>query len=746
MQRSKQLLSLPCLIGHVARTLVAAALLACAFTPSLQAQEEGWTINLEGADLRTFLHQVSEITGETYVLDSNITNTVTVISTVPLDKAGIIKLLHNVLQVNGFGIARNGDVNVITLQQNIASSNAPATQSAEATDGIVTKVLTPRGSSAMDLQTALMGILSPLGSIQALPKNNALIITDYAANVRKVETLLGEIATRSAKNYDVIMLQNAWVGDILPILLNTFLGEDEANVTGLRISADEHNNAVVVHGNTEMRKEIVSFVKKMDNPSSQNRATNVVYLRHTSAQDTATLLTNFLHQTDANKEGLKPGLSIQAEPSLNALVLRADPATMKELMDVIEKLDIPQAQVHIEGAIVEITGNVLDELGIQYALGDAATSSFELAMASFTNVGPALAAVMNSATPNNPSLAAARSNGFSAGISNRNDFSVLLSALAASSNANLLSTPSITTLDNEEAKIVVGQNVPFRTGTFTNDNGDQNPFTTIERRDVGITLKVKPRIHEGNMVRLKVAQEVSSLVEDRTSDAADIITNTRSIDTTILASDGETIVLGGLIQDDANDSESKVPLLGDIPGLGFLFSSNRENKVKRNLLVFLRPTIVRDSGVLDSITQQKYQHIWRQKMQQENRDEAGRPAAYPPIGSLFDHTHSLSQIQRPANTAHQAEPAIPQPVAVVDELAPPVPPSQPTALPWLTQAAPAPLPTSLPAPAPVQLTPVAAPIPAQTLQAPRTQSISRREFVVPQRYVPPARGNSNTVR
>jgi general secretion pathway protein D len=300
-------------------------------------------------------------------------------------------------------------------------------------------------------------------------------------------------------------------------------------------------------------------------------------------------------------------ITIQPAPELNAVVMRGSPAAIAEMAALIADLDQRRPQVMIEAVIVEVTGDLAEQLGVQLGLGAAAVQTGSAGGTSFSNVGVSLRQILLALGA--PGAVALAPEGASAMIRGGDDFSILVQALNSSTRANLLSTPSITTLDNQPAEIIVGQNVPFRTGSFTTQGNSTNPFTTIEREDVGITLRVIPRIHEGDVIRLDVAQEVSSLVNANLAGAADLITNRRSIETTVLADNGQTIVLGGLISDDRLSSNSQVPLLGDIPVLGRAFRSNRESVTRKTLFIFLRPTILRDRADVAANAQAQYERL-----------------------------------------------------------------------------------------------------------------------------------------
>jgi general secretion pathway protein D len=346
-------------------------------------------------------------------------------------------------------------------------------------------------------------------------------------------------------------------------------------------------------------------------------------------------LKNLVSETEAdNKTGQNVKTSIQADAALNALVIRADPTNMLELKNIITKLDVRRLQVLIEAAIVEVNDTFERQLGTELAIADTGSSNIPIATTAPSGI---LANIIGAiATPGPDSLSALGTSPLIAGgrtDANGINFAFVVKALATNDNANLLSTPSITTMDNEEAKIVVGQSVPFRTGsTTTGNNGTSNPFTTIQREDVGLTLQVTPHVHDGSLIRLEIHQEVSE-VDTRTlsigdNGSADIITTKRTIETTVLADDGEVIVLGGLIRDKYNEGESGVPILKNIPVFGFLFKSKSKTVEKSNLMVFLRATVLKTREDVVKQTERKYSGIWEVEISGRDPSEA--------ISDLFD--------------------------------------------------------------------------------------------------------------
>lgn len=488
------------------------------------------------------------------------------------------------------------------------------------------------------------------------PRSNTLIVRADPATVAQIRALAAQLDGAKPADTAVIPLRFAEAANVAEAL-NAIGGTAPDAPT---IAVDARGNALLVRGDPLAVASLRGLAGQLDQPgaATPRPVTRVYRLRHTDAEAVATILREIVgleqpattpvaaalepDAPDGRLSGLAAAatgqgtetaldapdpalardaparrsatdrrdaptsdIAIQPDPDGNAIVLRGTPRAVEQTVSLIAELDRRRPQVLIEAAIVEVTGVAGEQLGIQFGFGDAVPDA-GVAATSFSNGGVSLQGVLSVlGVP----AAGLLSDGLTLGASVGNDFGILLQALATSSSANLLSTPSLTTLDNQEAEIVVGQNVPFRTGSFTIDGNSADPFTTIQREDVGITLRVLPRVHEGDVVRLKVAQEVSSLVNANVPGAADLITNRRSIDTTVLADNGETVVLGGLITDDQLTAERKVPLLGDIPVAGRLFRSDSVDRTKRTLFVFLRPTILRDRTSVARVSREKYERL-----------------------------------------------------------------------------------------------------------------------------------------
>ncbi|MES2664423.1 MAG: type II secretion system secretin GspD [Pseudomonadota bacterium] len=598
-------------------------------TPIISQEENlSWKIGMKDADIRSFITQVAEATGKSFIVDPRVKARVSVVSNTKMSRDDIYQLFLSVLNVHGFAAVPAG--NFIKI---VPSSGAKQ-DTIRFDDGgnkglgqeIVTRIIQVKNVSALELVPVLRPMIPQYGHLAGIAASNSLILSDHAENIDRLQTMIEKLDVAEEENgeTEVIQLQHAWVGDVLELLKDITPIETDANPAKentpnslkIKVVADERTNRLILRGDRASRTRIAQLVEKFDQPSQYSGSTQVVRLRHSKAVEMAEILKSLVEKMPtpgtSGKDATVSDISIQADETLNALVIRAQPSVISELRELIDQLDVRRAQVLIEAAVVEVSGDVSNALGVQWASVSKGLDQPAVGQ-NFSTYGRSLNDVLGAL---NGAAGVGLADGISIAGGDVNDdgtrgYGVLLQALASASNTNLLSTPSIMTLDNQEAEIVVGQNVPFITGsTATTGEGITNPFQTITREDVGLTLKVIPQINDGDMIRLQVEQEVSSVVPAAAGiDSADLITNKRSIKTTILADKGEIIVLGGLIQDDVTDSESKVPLLGDIPVLGRLFKSTRRSHNKKNLLIFLRPSIVRNSDVAREIWDKQYEKL-----------------------------------------------------------------------------------------------------------------------------------------
>jgi general secretion pathway protein D len=584
---------------------------------NVHAEDQNWQVNLKDADISAFISQIADITGKSFVIDPRVKGKVTVVSTETMNTEAVYELFLSVLQVHGYAAVPAGDVIMVVQQNSVKQQGRDLeTKFAEQSQEMITKVLVIKNTPALDLVPILRPLVAKYGHLAGVKSANALIISDHASNITRIEQIIERLDKSGSEELEVIQLKEAWVGNVVTMLQSLDpdkvaqgKGSGSGGAGSIRVVADERSNRLIIKGEKTARERIRTLIQQLDKPSYFSGSTKVIRLKYADAKKLAELLKGVMSESDSgNKDAnkAKGKASIHADEELNALVVRAEPSVLKEIDEIIHELDVRRAQVLIESAIVEVTGEVSDSLGFQWALGD---TDNPVAGTNFGNAGQSLSTLASGVAAGTPTL----SNGLTLGgfkeTNGQVDFGVILQALESQSNTNLLSTPSIMTLDNQEAEIIVGQNVPFLTGS-TSSSANSNPFTTISREDIGVTLKIKPHIHEGNELRLEVEVSAESVANTTVQGQADLITNKRSLKTMILAADQETIVLGGLISDDIVETESKVPLLGDIPLLGWLFKSKSTQHVKRNLMVFLRPTIVLDKQKATSLTQDKYNGIW----------------------------------------------------------------------------------------------------------------------------------------
>ena len=583
-------------------------------SPAANQQQDSWTINLKGADIREFIDQVAQISGQTFIVDPRVKGQVSVVSSTALNLSEVYQLFLSVMATHGFSVITQGEQARIVPN---AEAKAEADSGRAAPDRLETRLIQVQHGSATELIPLIRPLVPQYGHLAAVTSANAIIISDRSANIQRIEDLLRQLDQQGGNDYSVLDLQHAWVMDTAEVLRNAADRGQAKGASGTQVIADGRSNRLIILGPAAARSRLLALAQSLDTPASRSANTRVIRLRHGDAKSLAETLGELSEklkpETGGEGSGKPQNILIRADESLNALVLLAEPDVVATLEDIVRQLDVPRAQVMVEAAIVEVSGDISDALGVQWAV-DARGNSGGLGGTSFSGTGLAIGRVLQAiqdqraGTANN--TLSNLPDGAIIGLGT-DDFGVLITALSANSKSNLLSTPSLLTLDHQKAEILVGQNVPFQTGSFTTSaSGADNPFTTIERQDIGVTLKVTPHINEGASLRLEIEQEISSIAPTSQGvNAVDLITNKRSIKSTILAEDGQVIVLGGLIQDDVTQADSKVPLLGDIPVLGRLFRSSKETRIKRNLMVFLRPTVVRDGAGLAALSGRKYSDI-----------------------------------------------------------------------------------------------------------------------------------------
>ncbi len=631
--------------------VLSAALLVLA----VSAGADQWKLNFNDTDINELVKFVADATGKTIVVDPKVKGKVKVISTKSVNTEELYDLFLSILEVHGFAAVRSGDVIRIVPTKDARSLPVPV--SGGSGGEIVTHVIQLQNVTAAKLIPILRPMVPQQAHMAAYSPSNSIIISDTAANISRIRQVISQMDRSADQNTVVVKLEHASAEEVVRLLenLERESGGDKNEAKRVTLVADTRTNSVLITGDRGERLRVRSLISHLDSPLEQSGNARVVYLKYAKATDLAETLTKVvanIAKLDAQKPGAKTNATragqaastIEADAATNSLIITADPAIMRNLEAIINRLDIRRAQVLVEAIIVELQAVDNKDLGVQWVFadknsgfgsssnGDGLLTNIGAAAldnnsdATTTTIDPETGRETTTTTPDDSliNLAGALANnvGQTLGIGRLNEngtsFAVLLNALQEDTESNILSTPSLLTLDNSPASISVGQEVPFLTGSFTNASGDgvNNPFQTIERENVGISLNVTPHVNDGDSVVLEIEQEVSSLTG---TVASDIITNERKVSATVLAKDGEIIVLGGLIKDDVQESVRKVPVLGDIPLLGRLFRSTGTSVDKTNLYVFLRPTIIRDSATLTGATAEKYKYIRTQQLNRKLR-------------------------------------------------------------------------------------------------------------------------------
>ena len=581
------------------------------------------TLNLKDADINALIGTVAEVTGKNFIVDPRVKGKVTVISSRAMNADEVYQVFLSILKVHGFAVVPSGEVMKIVPDVSAKQDSIPnvSDETPGRGDEMVTRVIQVDNVAAAQLVPILRPLVPQQGHLAAYPETNVLIISDRAENVARLVDIIRRVDKVSDSEVEVIRLEHASAAEVVRIL-NAISRSQPAAGKGpgagaQTLVADERTNSVLLGGDRADRLRLRAIISHLDTPLERDGNTKVIYLKYARAMDIVETLRGVGKtqgeeaQAKTAATAIEKQLDIQADEATNSLVITAPPALMRSLEGVIRQLDIRRAQVLVDAIIAEVAERKVRELGVQWVVFDRSAQTAPIGGTNFNNVGTNLVDIAQGVIDQQlvgltPGLA------FGVGKlgSDSLNFAAVLQALAGDGDTNILSTPSLLTLDNEEAEIIVGQNVPFVTGSFTNTGaatGSVDPFQTIQREDVGITLRIKPQINEGNAMVMQVEQEVSSI--SSSGQASDIITDKRSIKTNILAEDGQVIVLGGLIEDRVRESEQKVPFLGDLPLLGYLFRAKQTNKDKVNLMVFLHPTILRDAGTADRYTSSKYNFV-----------------------------------------------------------------------------------------------------------------------------------------
>lgn len=607
------------------------------------AHAEEVTLNFQETDIQTLINVISEVTKKTFVVDPRVKAKVTVVSHQPMDSTQVYNVFLSILSVHGFVAVESGAVIKIIPENLARSEDTPvlAAKKSEQSDALITQIVPIQHVSAAQLVPILRPLINQQGHLVAYPDSNTLIISDRANTVNRLLKIIQRVDQAQDEDIEIVMLEQASAAEVVRILDLLEPGKKADGVeSGTELIADERTNSILISGNKKGRLRWRTLISHLDTPVPTVGNTQVIYLRYAQAKDLVNVLKGVSENTnptkkkkEATKETLKT--HIQADESTNSLVITATPEILRNLRAVIRQLDIRRAQVLVEAVIAEVSTDKARELGVQWLFyGTQGTSP--IGLSNFDNAGNGIIDLAAAAYQSQTTLPTINTGTF-LGIGRFNNqnfnFALLLQALVTDTNSNVLSTPSLLTLDNQEAEIHVGENVPFVTGQYTNTgtvNGTTTPFQTIQREDIGLKLKVKPQINEGNAVKLEIEQEVSSIAPSSIA-TADIVTKKRAIKTTVIVEDGNMVVLGGLIDEDLQQTAQKVPLLGDIPLLGALFRAKSTKKIKRNLMVFLHPLIVRDAQGEAAISRHKYNYMRNKQLEQKSAGLSLMPAHEIPI-------------------------------------------------------------------------------------------------------------------
>ncbi len=671
-----------------------------------QKQGEPITLNFVNAEIEAVARTMGVITGRNMVVDPRVKGTMNLSSEKALSPAAAYNQFLAALRLQGVVVVDSQGISKVVpeadakLQTGVVSVGAvPSSVTRAGGNQIVTQIFNLNYDSAANLLPILRPLISPNNTINVNPGNNSLIITDYADNLQRIARIIAASDVPNATDVEIIPLKNALASDLAPLILR--LVDSGANVAGVTtatpgqsdtsvkttVIAEPRSNALIVRtANTARMSLVKSLVAKLDQPSSQSAAGNVhvVFLKNADALKLAITLRASMAATSPTGSGVastgptptsspstpvqpgggsvqasaqpSTGGQIQADPATNSLIITAAEPQYRQLRAVIDQLDSRRAQVFVESLIAEVNSDKAAEFGIQWqnAIGNKNdTNNLNAAGTNFGTAGKNLLALTASGfsttatTLTAPTVLPATGLNIGLGtiIAGKTILGMFANFLQTSGEGNILSTPTLLTLDNEEAKIIIGQNVPFVTGQFTNSaassstSGTVNPFQTIERKDVGLTLKVKPQISENGTIKLEIYQEVSSVQASSINSTTGLITNKRSIQTNVLVEDGGIVVLGGLLQDEYSNNQEKVPLLGDIPLFGNLFKNESRSRKKTNLMVFLRPVVVRDGAATEQLSLDRYDLM-----------RSGQQAAQPPFNLVLPINES-AMLPTPTSTA-----------------------------------------------------------------------------------------------
>ncbi len=605
-------------------------------TFGMGAQDEKVELNFVNADIDEVVKAVSHITGRNFLIDPRVKGSINIVSSTPVSSALAYDILLSALRLQGFAAVESGGVTKVMPEADAKLHIGSANDTRSTDDKLVTRIYVLKYESAVQLVPILRPLIAPNNIVTAYPNNNTLVVTDYASNLKRIEQIVEAIDQPSSEAPIVIPVRHASAVDLAQTIGRLMQDGAAADASQrFTLLADTRSNNLLLRtDNPERIARVQDLVGKLDIETSAPGNMHVVYLKNAEAATMAQTLRAVMSgdvtpvavpsATAGSAGNTAPiiaapsgGGMVQADVATNALIITAPEATYNNLRAVIDMLDVRRAEVYVEALIADMTADKAAEFGVQWQSLSGINSPGSNLVGGTNFGGAGSGQNIIGAAGNIGSVGQGLNLGIVRGTMVLPDgtkvlnLGMLARALESDTNANILSTPNLLTLDNEEAKIIVGQNVPFITGSYaqTGSAATATPFQTIERKDVGLTLRIKPQISEGGTIKLQIYQEVSSVQNSTINNAAGVITNKRSLESTVLVDQGQIIVLGGLIQDSINNTQQKVPLLGDIPLLGGLFRYETRQHTKTNLMVFIRPYILRDAADSQGLTQDRYEYL-----------------------------------------------------------------------------------------------------------------------------------------
>jgi len=650
--------------------LMAAVVLLALSAPAAMARDV--TLNFKDADIRAFIEFVAGFSGRNFLIDNRVKGKVTIISPSPVSEDAAYAVFLSVLEVNGFAAVQSGTVVKIVPRAEGTQKPLPVAPKAGSQEGdaLVTEVIRLKYADASQLMAILRPLVPPNSNLSVYPNGNMLLMTDSAANIQRIREVVKLLDRNEAMGVKVFLLEHASADKVAAALTQLYSGPSQGAMGSVKAMAYQPGNMLIVVAAPQLLSEVVRMVSKLDiSPPTDNERLYVRYLKNADAEDVAKVINSLISGQSggaAAVAGAAPGKSlftgdvkVVADPATNALLITADAGDRPGLDGLIDKLDIRRLQVLVEALIIEISANGAQQFGMEFrGLSDPNNPTRQVIGGTTFSTNPGGVNIntvaANPLAPGNGIAVGVVQGTISVGGNTFYNLGALLRALETKTDTNVLSTPNILTMDNEEAEIIVGQNVPFLTGTSANAATTTNLFNTVQRQDVGLTLRVTPQISEGDTIRLKIFQEISSVAPTEPNvNASDIITNKRSIKTTVLAADGNIIVLGGLMRDDNTKGVQRVPCIGAVPLLGEPFKFTQNSRTKTNLMVFLKPHIIRSRQDLQGITEDKYRDVQDVYDAQKYEGTILFPQKETPL------PENMNPIPKPADAVPPAAPAAP---------------------------------------------------------------------------------------